>query len=55
MLSRRCLAARRAKRKLTLDADELMAGIVAKRLVEHLALCGFVVMSGEPTKAHSAP
>jgi ABC-type metal ion transport system substrate-binding protein len=29
--------------------------IVAKRLSEHLDLCGFVVMSGEPTNPHSTP
>jgi hypothetical protein len=42
-------------KKIARDADGFMAGIVAKRLVEHLELCGFVVMSGEPTKPHSTP
>jgi hypothetical protein len=37
------------------DADQFMARIVAKRLVEHLRMCGYVVMSCEPTKPHSTP
>ena len=35
--------------------DTLMADIVAKRLVEHLELCGFVLMKGEPSKPPDAP
>ena len=35
--------------------DTLMADIVAKRLVEHLELCGFVLMKGEPARAPVEP
>jgi hypothetical protein len=42
-------------KKIARDADQFMAGIVAKRLLEHLDMCGFVVMSGEPTEPHSTP
>lgn len=42
-------------KKIARDADQFMAGLVARRLLEHLDLCGFVVMSGEPTKPHSTP
>jgi hypothetical protein len=42
-------------KKVARDADQFMAGIVAKRLLEHLDLCGFVVMSGEPSEPHSTP
>ena len=37
-------ALRFSGRKRTHSADELMSEIVAKRLVEHLARAGFVVM-----------
>jgi hypothetical protein len=30
------------------DADELMAAIVAKRLIRHLERCGYVVMKRPP-------
>jgi hypothetical protein len=36
------------------DADDMMAGIVAKRLVEHLALCGFVIMKKPPAEGGAA-
>jgi 4'-phosphopantetheinyl transferase EntD len=42
-------------KKVARDADQFMARIVAKRLLEHLDVCGFVVMSGESTKPHSTP
>jgi hypothetical protein len=35
-------------RKRTHNADELMSAIVARRLVEHLARSGFVVMKRPP-------
>jgi hypothetical protein len=35
-------------RKRTYGAGEMMAAIVAKRLVEHLERCGFVVMKRPP-------
>ncbi len=35
-------------RRRTRNADEIMAGIVAKRLVEHLQRAGFVVMKCPP-------
>jgi hypothetical protein len=41
-------ALRYSGRKRTYDAGEMMAGIVAKRLVEHLERCGFVVMKKPP-------
>ncbi|GBQ85990.1 hypothetical protein [Asaia krungthepensis] len=34
------------------DADELMATLVAERLVAHLARCGFVLMKRADTVAH---
>jgi hypothetical protein len=37
-----------AGRKRTHDADEIMAAIVARRLVEHLERSGFVVMKKPP-------
>jgi len=33
------------------DADELMARLVAERLVEHLQRCGFVLMRSTPPTA----
>jgi hypothetical protein len=41
-------ALRYAGRKRTHNADEIMAEIVAKRLVEHLQRAGFVVMKRPP-------
>ena len=41
-------ALRFAGRKRTHNADEIMAEIVAKRLVEHLERAGFVVMKRPP-------
>lgn len=34
------------------DADELMAGLVAARLVAHLARCGFVLMKRAAVAPH---
>ena len=36
------------------QADGHMANIVAIHLIEHLNLCGFVVMKKPPAPAHSA-
>lgn len=44
-----CLSGRRRAH----CADDMMAGIAASRLVEHLALSGFVVMKQLPASAHS--
>jgi hypothetical protein len=41
-------ALRYSGRKRVHDAAEMMAGIVAKRLVEHLERSGFVVMKKPP-------
>jgi hypothetical protein len=41
-------ALRYSGRKRTHDAGEMMAAIVAKRLVEHLERAGFVVMKKPP-------
>jgi hypothetical protein len=41
-------ALRYVGRKRTHDAGEMMAAIVAKRLVEHLERAGFVVMKKPP-------
>jgi hypothetical protein len=41
-------------RKRVHNADELMAEIVAKRLVEHLERAGFVVMQRAPAVGGSA-
>jgi hypothetical protein len=41
-------ALRYSGRKRTHDAGEIMAAIVAKRLVEHLERSGFVVMKKPP-------
>jgi hypothetical protein len=40
-------------RKRLHSADDMMAQIAAKRLVEHLALSGFVVMKRPPMPPHS--
>jgi hypothetical protein len=47
-------ALRYSGRKRVHDSAEIMATIVAKRLVEHLDRCGFVVMR-KPPVAGSAP
>jgi hypothetical protein len=41
-------ALRYSGRKRTHDAGEMMAAIVAKRLVEHLERSGFVIMKRPP-------
>ena len=41
-------ALRYSGRKRVHNADELMAEIVARRLIEHLARAGFVVMKRPP-------
>lgn len=41
-------------RKRIHQGDELMARIVAKRLIDHLELSGFVVLKKPPARAHSA-
>ena len=48
-------ALRFAGRKRTHSADEIMAAIVARRLVEHLERAGFVVMKKPPAVGASAP
>jgi hypothetical protein len=47
-------ALRFQRRKRTHNADEIMAEIVAKRLVEHLERAGFVVMRRPPTGGGAA-
>lgn len=42
-------------RKRVHNADDIMARVVAKRLVEHLAMSGYVVMKGPPAALHSTP
>jgi hypothetical protein len=42
-------------KKRARDADELIARLAADRLVKHLHTCGYVVMVGPPTVAHSTP
>ena len=41
-------------RKRVHQADDMMASIAAERLVQHLALSGFVVMKKPPAPAHRA-
>jgi len=41
-------------RKRVHQANDMMASIAAERLVQHLALSGFVVMKKPPTPAHRA-
>ena len=48
-------ALRFSGRKRVHDADDSMARIVARRLVEHLAMSGYVIMKGPPLQAHSTP
>jgi len=48
-------ALRYSGRKRVHDSAEIMAAIVAKRLVEHLERCGFVVMRKPPIGGSSAP
>jgi hypothetical protein len=40
-------------RRRTHNADEMMAEIVARRLVEHLERAGFVVMSSPTAPGHA--
>lgn len=47
-------ALRYSGRKRVHNADELMAEIVARRLIEHLARAGFVVMKRPPIAGGSA-
>ena len=47
-------ALRYSGRKRVHDASEAMAAIVAKRLVEHLARSGFVVMKRPPISGAAA-
>ena len=47
-------ALRYSGRKRTHDAAEMMAGIVAKWLVEHLERAGFVIMQRPPIGGASA-
>jgi len=47
-------ALRYSGRKRVNDASEMMAAIVAKRLVEHLARSGFVVMKRPPISGAAA-
>lgn len=42
-------------RKHVHNGDEMMARIVADRLIKHLELSGFVVMKKPPTPSHKAP
>jgi hypothetical protein len=48
-------ALRYSGRKRAHDSTEIMASIVAKRLVEHLERCGFVVMRKPPIPGSAAP
>jgi hypothetical protein len=48
-------ALRYSGRKRVHDSAEIMASIVAKRLVEHLERCGFVVMRKPPIAGSAAP
>ena len=47
-------ALRYSGRKRVHDSADIMAGIVAKRLVEHLDRCGFVILKKPPIPG-SAP
>jgi len=47
-------ALRYSGRKRVNDASEMMAFLVARRLVEHLARSGFVVMKRPPTSGAAA-
>jgi hypothetical protein len=48
-------ALRYSGRKRVHDSAEIMASIVAKRLVAHLERCGFVVMRKPPIPGSAAP
>jgi hypothetical protein len=48
-------ALRYSGRKRVHDSAEIMAAIVAKRLVEHLERSGFVVMRKPPIAGSAAP
>jgi hypothetical protein len=41
-------------RKRTHDADDIMARLVAKRLVEHLSRSGYVILKKPPGGGHGA-
>jgi hypothetical protein len=41
-------------RKRTHDADDIMASLVAKRLVKHLERSGFVILTRPPSSGHSS-
>jgi hypothetical protein len=47
-------ALRYSGRKRVHDSAEIMATIVAKRLVEHLDRCGFVIMKKPPIPGSAA-
>jgi hypothetical protein len=47
-------ALRYSGRKRVHDSAEIMSGIVARRLVEHLNRCGFVLMRKPAMEGHSA-
>ena len=47
-------ALRYSGRKRVHDSAEIMASIVAKRLVEHLERCGFVIMRKPPIPGSAA-
>jgi hypothetical protein len=48
-------ALRYSGRKRVQDSADIMAAIVARRLVEHLERCGFVVMRKPPIPGSAAP
>lgn len=48
-------ALRYSGRKRVHDSAEIMAFIVAKRLVEHLQRCGFVMMKRPPIAGSAGP
>jgi hypothetical protein len=53
LMSALAFALRFEGRKRIHNADEIMAGIVARRLVAHLERAGFVVMKKPPAPGHS--
>ena len=48
-------ALRYSGRKRVHDSAEIMASIVAKRLVEHLDRCGFVILRKPPVPGSAPP
>ena len=48
-------ALRYSGRKRVHDSAEIMAAIVAKRLVEHLDRCGFVILRKPPIPGSAPP